>query len=279
MQPDPILPFFAKYIYDQLGIVYAEHNYFQLRNRLEEIAKLLGASGVEELHSRAQRSIDGQFKQLLLDIATNNETSFFRDPKVFQAIRSTLLDSRISAKVSTPLRIWSAASSSGQEALSVSIMIKEWSEQNKVPIDFKITATDISSRILEKARKAEYSQLEIQRGLSAPLMVKYFTKTDRDTWVAKKDITQHIQYATQNLKEKYSFPQSFDLVLCRNVLIYQNVQGKSEILKRISDVLVPGGFLVLGTAEGLLGLSQDFVSIPKDGTVIYQTKSQQKKAA
>lgn len=280
MSSETILPFFAKYIEQELGIIYAEHNYFQLENRLEEIARVLGVKGVPALFEQGQKGIHGQFKQLLLDSATNNETSFFRDPKVFQAIENTVLPALLKkAKPSESLQIWSAASSTGQEALSISMLLQEWQQKNASTVPYAVIGTDISDRALQKAKAATYSELEVQRGLPPTLLQKYFQKDVQGRWVAKSDLTQRISYRSLNLKETFLFPQKFDLVLCRNVLIYQNVPGKIEILKKITSQLNHGGYLIMGSGESLHGLSEDYLQEMSDGAVIYRKKQTQKMAA
>lgn len=273
MPHDKILTFFAHFIEKELGIIYAEHNYFQLKNRLEEIAKLKGIETLERLYEEAQKGIQGTFKQLLLDIATNNETSFFRDPKVFKAIEALILaECQKRSPFGARLNIWSAAASTGQESVSTAILIKEFASKMGVNINFGITATDISERVLARARMGRYSQLEVQRGLPAPLLIKYFKKDENDTWQVVPEIKNCIQFRTQNLKESLSFPEPFDLILCRNVLIYQNVESKKEILNRITKTLAPGAFLIMGSGESLLGLSNDYESVSSEGAVIYRKK-------
>jgi chemotaxis protein methyltransferase CheR len=159
------------------------------------------------------------------------------------------------------------------------MLIKEWNQKNGKNIKFKITATDISDRILARAKAAEYSQLEIQRGLPAAYMVKYFKKNKEDRWAATPDLTEHIQFKKQNLLESFPFPKLFHLILCRNVLIYQPVKNKIDILARISEVLDPTGTLILGSGESMLGLSDGFQLTPNDGAVIYLKKEPQLKAA
>lgn len=278
MQPEAILIYFAKFIEKELGIVYATHNYFQLQNRLEEICKLIDVENLSALYDLAQKGIKGQFRQLLLDLATNNETSFFRDPKIFKAIENTVL-SAFQEKNSGKLQIWSAASSTGQEALSVSILIKEWSEKRAVNLPFSITGTDISERVLARAKSAQYSQLEVQRGLPAPYLIKYFKKDEQDRWTAKSELTSHTEFTKLNLKEPFRHTSPFFLVLCRNVLIYQNVESKKEILQRISKEIMPGGFLILGAGESLIGLSSDFEQTSFEGAVFYRKKIQAERKA
>lgn len=274
MQPNDIFQFFAKYIEKELGIIYAEFNYFQLENRLLEIGKLMGIPELNDLYLHAQKGINGQFKQLLLDLATNNETSFFRDAKVFKAIEKELLPLLLerNGPSKQPLRIWSAASSTGQEALTTAILMNEFNLKNSMNVLFTIKGTDISERVLLKAKNGTYSQLEVQRGLPAPYMIKYFKKDDQDRWTASPQLMKNIEYAKLNLKESFVFNDKFDLILCRNVLIYQNVESKKEILKRITENLKPGGFLILGSGESLFGLSTDYDLINSDGAIVYCKK-------
>jgi chemotaxis protein methyltransferase CheR len=273
VEGDDMLKFFAKYIESELGIVYAEHNYFQLENRLEEIAKLVGVPCIQSLYEQAKSGISGQFKQMLLDVATNNETSFFRDPKVFKAIENTILKS-VSSFLSPgeKLRIWSAASSTGQEALSLTMMIKEFNLREKQNIGFSILASDISERVLARAKGGSYTQLEVQRGMPAPYLIKYFKKDDEDKWTASSELLAHIDFKKINLKGDFGIREQFHFVLCRNILIYQNVEGKIDIINRIAKVLAPGGYLVLGAGESLLGLSTDFEQCLVEGSILYRKK-------
>lgn len=280
MLPENILVFFAKFIESELGIVYAKHNYFQLENRLEEIAKFLGIESVDSLYQLAQKGIMGQFKNLLLDVATNNETSFFRDMKIFTAIEKLILPSYLARPQPTRnLSFWSAASSTGQEALSICMLLKEWNRKNQNKIDFEISGTDVSERVLARAKSATYTQLEVQRGLPMPLLVKYFSKNNQDQWIASSELTNHINFKKMNLKDLFPFPKPFDVILCRNVLIYQSVESKTEILKRITAALSPDGYLILGAGESLLGLSDAYGQSEFEGAVVYQKRKGIKIAA
>lgn len=275
MQPpqDEILRYFAAYIEKELGIVYADHNFFQLQTRLEEIARGVGVPDLPALKLKAMAGIGGEFRRLLLDVATNNETSFFRDPRVFQALEAELL-APITALVrpGEKLGVWSAACSSGQEVMSTAIMLSEWNEKHPPGTDFRITATDISERILTKAKAARYSSLEVQRGLSPALTNKYFDRGADDTYTAKASLLRHTTFQPQNLKETFDFSHPFHLVLCRNVLIYQNVDGKNAILKKIAEAMVPGAFLVLGSGESLIGLSTPLEQVAAGGVFFYRKK-------
>lgn len=278
MQHEDTLKFFAKYIETELGIIYAEHNFFQLQNRLEDIAKLMNVPGLAELHAMAKSGIWGQFKQLLLDTATNNETSFLRDPKVFLAIETFILQ-KIKEGKSDTIRIWSAASSTGQEALSVAMTVLESCKKAGVSVSFSIFGTDISERVLERARSATYSQLEVQRGLPAPFLIKYFKKGDQDTWSASAEITKYVEFNKLNLKDSLPFRDPFDLVLCRNVLIYQAPESKKAIISKITSVTKENGWLILGAGESLLGLSSEYETETVNGAIVYRRRAAGAKAA
>lgn len=265
-----MLKYFAKYIEAELGIIYAEHNYFQLQTRLDDVRKTLDVKSLAELHDLAQKGITGKFKTLLLDISTNNETSFFRDGKVFKALEEVFI--KLHAEKVSPIKIWSAASSTGQEAISTSIILKELIESTYKNLDYNIIATDISQRVLEIAKEGIYTKLEVSRGLSESLLAKYFTQNPDGRYKVKESILSKIIYKTQNLKEKFLFAHDFDVILCRNVLIYQNIEAKKEIVDRLTEELKPGGYLLLGSGESLIGLSSSYEQLIIEGAVIYKKK-------
>lgn len=277
MKNKEILLFFAHYIEKELGIVYSEHNYFQLQNRLEQIAKIMNIPTVEELFSKAKGGIAGNFKTLLLDVATNNETSFFRDPKIFDAIERTFISQF--PKNGTSMKIWSAACSTGQEPISVSILMEEFNKKTSSKVSYFITATDISERVLEKAKNGIYNELEIQRGLSEAQLNQYFQKVDTGLWRISPEVLSKIKYEKVNLKESFVFKDKFHIILCRNVLIYQSVESKKQILSKLVEALEPEGFLVLGAGESLIGISDAFEQVAHDGAILYRKKQKAIKAA
>lgn len=272
------LRYFADFIEKEIGIVYSEVNYYQLESRLEDIAKQLGFSDPTALWEKTKMTgMNGAMKLLLIDTATNNETSFFRDPMVFKAIR-TVLDTLI-AKKSTNyerVRIWSAACSTGQEVYSLAIMLEEIGA--KTPFTYEILATDISERVLKRAADGRYSQLEVQRGLAATQLVKYFkpetptSANDPAYWTINSELKRNISFQKLNLLEPWPGHKTCDIVLCRNVLIYQTIENKKKVVAKIADILDPGGYLILGGAESLIGISDalDYVTI--EGAVVYRKK-------
>lgn len=266
--------FFADYIQKELGIVYAPQNYYQLEKRLEDITKILQVPSVQELYTQAQQGITGNFKQVLLDTATNNETSFFRDPKVYSAVENHILPSLMTIHPKVNLyRIWSAASSFGQEPYSIAMMVHEFLQKNPTHPRFEIWGTDIADHALKRCREATYSQLEVQRGLPAQKLVKYFTKNAENYWTLKSEIKTSVRFSKLNLMNPFGAIGTFDIIYCRYVLIYQDAEKKKEIMSRIASCLVPKGYLILGASESVIGLSDQFDQIVKDGAIIYQKKS------
>lgn len=272
------LRYFADFIEKEIGIVYSEVNYYQLESRLEDIAKQLGFSDPTTLWEKTKiTGMNGAMKLLLIDTATNNETSFFRDPMVFKAIR-TVLDTLIAKKAANyeRLRIWSAACSTGQEVYSLAIMLEEFA--TKTPFTYEILATDISERVLKRAADGRYSQLEVQRGLAATQLVKYFkpetptSANDPAYWTINTELKRNISFQKLNLLEPWPGHKTCDIVLCRNVLIYQTIENKKKVVAKIADILEPGGYLILGGAESLIGISDalDYVTI--EGAVVYRKK-------
>lgn len=272
MQAAEIVSFFSKLIEKELGILYEDHNLYQLQNRLEVVMKVLQIESLETLYKDAQTNNPRFKKQILLDIATNNETSFFRDPRVFRSMEKVLNELITSCENNgEKLKIWSVASSTGQEPLSVAMLLEEILLKNRLTKGYKIYCTDISERVLQRAKDALYTELEVQRGLSDQQLTNYFYK-DGEKWRAHSKITDHLTFEKQNLLDEFKNSEMFNMILCRNVLIYQRVEKKKEILARISNAIVPGGYLIMGAGESLIGLSHDFEQEVIDGAVFYRKK-------
>ncbi len=270
------LSFFATFIEQNLGIVYSEINYFQLEMRLNDIMSFLGFNSPDEMYSSAVQGISGSFRELLLDAATNNETSFFRDPSAFQIILDQLIRPQIATfSSSVPYRIWSAACSNGQEPYSLAMMLSH-EFGSLFPGCFEILATDFSTRVLNYAKLGRYSQLEVQRGLPIHYLLNFFSKIvgerGEDVWQLKHELQRPITFKQMNLLEKSPDSEKFNLILCRNMLIYQNVENKKYILSRITNCLHKGGYLVMGAAESLIGLSDDYDLVSFDRVVLYRKK-------
>lgn len=270
-----ILIYFSKLIEKELGIVYAEHNYFQLENRLENIVNNLKLESVQVLYEKAKNDFSGQFKQQILDAATNNETSFFRDQKVFEALEKILIDN-VSKK---NYRIWSAASSSGQEAYSIAMIFEKLNLTLNLNLNYQIIGTDISEFILNRAKKGQYSSLEVARGLSEEHLQRFFKKDEDSKWIVLNKLSKNIEFKKQNLKDDFSSLGTFDLIFCRNVLIYQSIESKINIITRMTNLLENEGIFILGSGESLYGLSSQYEQETVKEAIFYRKKITLKNSA
>ncbi len=254
------LKIFADMIFRETGIVFKESNYYQLETRIEHILQQNQMTLDAFL-----RAVVTEHKADLLaqlhDQATNNETSFFRDPRVFQALFTHVMKPFFETKPGRTLQIWSVACSTGQEPYSVAMDLENYRKLNK-DANYRILATDYSQRVLKKAQEGIYTQVEVQRGLSAVNLVRYFEKLDaRENavdirWRVKPQVRSQIEFKPFNLlAPTWRLPRSqFDIILCRNVLIYQDSDNRREILKKLAQHLSEDGILVLGCAEAITNL-------------------------
>ncbi len=269
------LKFFATFIESELGIVYSDSNYFQLEHRLNDISNQLGFQNVNDLWLKATFGIEGQFKALLLDLATNNETSFFRDASIFRGTIEMVVPELLEKKPNLKeVTIWSAACSSGQEPYSLAMAFEEARSKNFNFPDYRIFATDFSNRILARTQERTYSSLELQRGLPAHYISKYFEPgAHPDTWVINSRISpSKFEFQQLNLLKPWNFDHNFDIIFCRNVLIYQNIENKIAVISKMLKFLDAGGYLALGAAESLLGISDQFDQIHFENAVFYRKK-------
>jgi chemotaxis protein methyltransferase CheR len=271
-----IIKFFADYVSSQLGIIYSETNYYQLETRLQEVAKLMNVNDAEELFVLAQKGFSPQLKNLLLDFATNNETLFFRDPPAFQAIERVIeAQSHEYVGRDQPFRVWSAACSFGQEVYSLAMILDRM--RNLLPASgYEIVATDVSSRALKAAEEGVYSEMNVARGLDSFLRDRHFmqqTTSNGDVeWKVRPELRRGIRFLNQNLLDSFDALGTFDLILCRNVLIYQTTDSRKEIVKKIFNRLRPGGTFLLGSSESLLGISEDFETDRFERATLYRRK-------
>ena len=270
-----ILDFFSQFISEKTGIVYRPDNYYQLERRLLDTALQLGFENIDDFYNRYKTGIYGPARSLLLDVSTNNETLFFRDRNVFKAFKH-LINEIPKDKISN-INIWSAASSTGQEAYSLAMLLEEWKTANSLR-NYNIQGTDISDRVLEKARAGNYTQLEVQRGLPANLMVKWFEqkKTSKDSnesaqnWQISSELQKNVRFNKFNLIKDLFPIEKYDFVFCRNVLIYFDVETKAEVVKKLHKSLKPDGYLILGGSESLVGINSDFEKEKIESTYYYR---------
>jgi chemotaxis protein methyltransferase CheR len=213
-----------------------------------------------------------RLRDKVVEALTTNETLFFRDTKPFQALESFLIPELL--KWREPVRklhFWCAACSSGQEPYSLAML---WKEMAVPGWQIDILATDLAESVLERARAGRFQQIEVNRGLPAKYLVKYF---DRDglTWEIKPEIRSMVRWERFNLKDSMRSFSPFDVVLCRNVLIYFDLQTKSRVLANIRKALRPGGYLVLGSSETTLNVDDSYIRRQVGPAVFYQTPRSQ----
>ncbi|AXC12892.1 Chemotaxis protein methyltransferase CheR [Acidisarcina polymorpha] len=252
-------------IYRESGIVLDEDKHYLLESRLMPVARAAQMSSLDELCTRLRAKTSPGLARSVIEALTTNETLFFRDMAPFEALRLHMLPELL-AKKPQKLAIWSAAASSGQEAYSIAMLIKEYGIGG-CPVD--ILGTDLSEQILERAREAKYVQFEVNRGLPAAYLVKYFKREGLD-WQLKADLRAMVKFKRFDLRQSMLGLGKFDIVFCRNVLIYFDVDTKVKILTQILSVLNPGGFLLLGGAETTLNLHDKFERIAVGSTVVYR---------
>ncbi len=242
---------------------------YLVESRLAPLAKVHGFATLDDFADAMRKAPFGTMHRQMVESMTTNETSFFRDMHPFDALRKSILPEIIARKAATKqLNIWCAAASSGQEPYSVAMLLREhFPELASWKLSF--IATDLSNAVLAKARSGRYGQLEVNRGLPAPLMVKYFTK-DGTEWIIRDDIRSMIDFRELNLIEKWPQMPVADIVMIRNVLIYFDVATKKQILKNIRSVMSPQGYLMLGGAETTMGLDDQFERVQVEKGVAYR---------
>jgi chemotaxis protein methyltransferase CheR len=238
--------------------------------RLLPLARQSGLPSVSEFVNRAQHRPDAELNQKIVDALTTNETSWFRDNEPFAALTNTVLPALVAARGNTrSVRLWSAACSSGQEPYSLAMVLQAalppgWS--------YEIAATDISAEMLRRAETGQFTQLEINRGLPATLLVKHFERVGTN-WQVSPALRRAVSFRRMNLAAPLPVMAPYDVIFLRNVLIYFDVETKRSVLQRVSSLLRPDGWLFLGSAETTIGIDDRFERIPAGRTSAYRLRS------
>jgi chemotaxis protein methyltransferase CheR len=258
--------FLQENVYSQAGIVLEEDKRYLFESRLAPIARQFGLDSVDDLCAQLRATRDVARLRQVVEAMTTNETYFFRDPAQYDAIRTILLPRLMEdRKELKRLRFWSAASSTGQEAYSLAMLllesaVRDWSIQ--------ILGTDFSSEVLERARSGKYQQIEVNRGLPVALLVKYFRRSGVN-WQVSEAVCRMARFETIDLRASMRALGPFDLVFCRNVMIYFDAPTKKKILKELHGTLFRGGWLFLGSAETAFGYEEFFEKQTRGGAVVY----------
>ena len=238
------------------GLIVNPDKVYLLESRLTPLARTHGMESFDELISKVRSSRDEKLIDEVTDAMTTNESFFFRDNTPFDILKKHVLPYLNKNKTDRKLRIWCAAASSGQEPYSIAMILKEQAHLWK-DWDIEIFATDISQKIITKARTARYSQFEVQRGLPIQMMMKYF-RQESDGWFLNDDVKAMVRFEYMNLLEPFKQSGPYDIIFCRNVLIYFDQMTKTQVLDSVSKVISKDGSLFLGAAETVLGISDHF---------------------
>jgi len=252
--------YLRKLLKDRSGLVLSADKQYLVESRLVPLARKANLGGITELVAKMKSGAEA----LVVDVVeamTTNETFFFRDKVPFDHFRDTIIPKLVQARAARKsLRIWCAAGSTGQEPYSLAMALKEMGSALS-GWRVEIVATDLSLEVLEKSKAGIYSQFEVQRGLPIQLLVKYFKQVG-EMWQINADIRAMVQHRQLNLLHDFSSLGVFDVIFCRNVLIYFDQDTKITVFNRMVKAMEPDGFLVLGAAETVVGLTDAFKPYP-----------------
>ena len=252
--------YLRKLLKDQSGLDLSADKQYLIESRLLPLSRKSGLSGISDLVQKMKGGSAGIIAQVV-EAMTTNETFFFRDKLPFDHFRDSIIPEILQARASRKsIRIWCAAGSTGQEPYSLAMCLKEMSAA-LTGWRIEILATDLSQEVLEKSKAGIYSQFEVQRGLPIQMLVKYFKQTG-EFWQINPDIRAMVQHRQLNLLHDFSQVGVFDVIFCRNVLIYFDLQAKINVLDRLAKVVEGDGFLTLGAAAPTAGILADVACTP-----------------
>lgn len=252
---------FARFLSERIGLVVDARRHSSVEQRLAPVLADSGARDLADLTTRLRSGREPDLVERTVDAMVTCETLFFRDRHPFEALRRIVLpalrDARGDAR---SLRIWSAACATGQEPYSIAMLLDE---MNRDFLGWRVdlVATDVSQAALAIAAVGAYSQFEVQRGLATPLLLRHF-RQGAGAWTINEHLRAAVDFRRANLLSDFSGLGRFDVILCRNALMYMDVARRRDILARIARQLEPDGFLILGATETIVGLSDDFVAEP-----------------
>ncbi|MBX9245150.1 protein-glutamate O-methyltransferase CheR [Actinotalea ferrariae] len=241
---------------------------YLVESRLLPLARAAGLADVDTFVRSVRSAPHPTAVEAVVEALTTNETSWFRDAQPFTALADHVVPDLLAARGPFgvgPLRIWSAACSSGQEPYSIAMVLADLVP----PTGMRIVATDLSQQMVDRARTGRYSQLEVNRGLPAPMLVKHFTRAGAE-WQVAEPLRQAITFQKHNLLEAPPLGGPFDVVFLRNVLIYFDLATKRDVLRRVQQVVRPGGYLLLGAAETTIGIDDGWERVPVGRSSVYR---------
>jgi chemotaxis protein methyltransferase CheR len=253
--------FLRKFLKERSGLDLSPDKQYLVESRLIPLARRAGLPGIAEIVQKIKSGSEPLISDVV-EAMTTNETFFFRDKIPFENLREIILPTMLQARASRRvLRIWCAASSTGQEPYSIAMCLKEMGSA-LAGWRIEILATDLSRGVLEKSKAGIFSQFEVQRGLPIQMLVKHFTQVG-ELWQLNADIRAMVQHRQLNLLQDFSHLGTFDVIFCRNVLIYFDQDTKAGIFDRLARAIEPDGVLTLGAAEAVVGISDAFKPFPE----------------
>jgi chemotaxis protein methyltransferase CheR len=265
----------AQYIYEICGISLDQSKAYLIEGRLSSLVEEAGCRNFSQFLVHARSDSGGAFNRRIIDAITTNETLFFRDTAPFNLLRNKLvpelIDRRTKANSKLPIRIWSAACSTGQELYSIAIVLKELLG-DPARYNFRLFGTDISDEAVSRASKGIFSPVEISRGLDDNLRTKYFRPV-AGGWQIRDELRALASFKHVNLMKELSALGKFDVIFCRNVAIYFSDRDRIQLFQRLERALEPGGALIVGAMESLTGVCPQFESKRHLQCVFYQSKS------
>ncbi len=263
---------FQDFLQDACGIVLGAGKEYLVSSRLGSLMRHYDIATVGDLLNQLSYGRNPSLKTGIIDAMTTNETFWFRDMAHFNLLERRILP-ELSNRPGQRLRIWSAACSSGQEPYNISMVVEEFRAHNRGCFGnvTEIVATDISKRVLDEARRGVYCGMSASRGLSAEQSSRYFIKNG-DCLEVRPEFKRQVSFRHANLTQGYELLGRFDVIFCRNVLIYFSRIQKQDILSRMARILNPGGYLLLGSTESISGHSDQFEMISESGGIVYRLK-------
>lgn len=274
--PDEI-KVWSQYIYSISGIHLDESKAYLFETRLGTLLRELGLSSFSELFYKVRSDMSKVLQRRIIDLITTGETFFFRDTTPFELLQFKIVPDLIDKRTKIygpgrpfPIRIWSAASSTGQEIYSIAMVLKELLvDLNRY--DVRLLGTDISDQAIAQASKGIYNKMEIERGLPKDKIIRYFEAVG-DTWKIRDEIRALASFRKINLMDDFTYLGKFDIVFCRNVAIYFKEQDRINLFTRIGKVLEPDGYLIIGTTESLTGICPQYEPKRYQRSLFYQLK-------
>lgn len=269
---DDVYKQFCGFLEKQCGIVLGDNKQYLVKSRLSPLMSQYSVESLTELVQKAMSLRERDLRAAVVDAMTTNETLWFRDTYPFQLLGDKILPEF--AKLSRPVKIWSAASSSGQEPYSIMMTSLEYQARRPgtLPMGVQVVGTDISPSMLEHCKRGEYDTLALARGLSPERKRQFFEATTDGRFRVNDKVRKNVSFRPLNLLDSYALMGKFDIIFCRNVLIYFNADVKSKILNQFAQALNPNGYLMLGASESITGLTDRFNMLRCHPGIVYQLK-------